>query len=122
MNRLEYKFICLDGYYNLSIDIDDQLSFVVDTNIDELVTKSGVIDKNEFINKFNELDFKSWDRYYNATLSSIEDATKWSLIYIEDDKVYESEGEESYEPYRYYDLIDALCIVDDNAKYLKFMD
>ena len=118
MKRLEYKFESLDGYYYIDINFDENV-FVVDTSIETLESKQGTFD-DEIINKLNSLKLKDWDRYYNAYGSEITDATKWSLKYYEDDNLYETEGEESYEPYKYNDLIDLFCILDKNAKYLKF--
>lgn len=122
MSRLEYKFTCLDGYYHLSCDIEDKLVFAVETTIASLTSKTGELEAGEFIDKLNKADLRSWDRYYNATSLKIEDATRWSVKYIDGSETYESEGEESYEPYKYFDLIDALCVLDEKAKYLKFED
>lgn len=120
MNSLEFRFECLDGYYYLNAVINETVSFTVDTSIAELESKQNEVDGKEFIALLNKADIKAWDRHYNATGLPIEDCTRWSIRYTEDDKIYESDGEESYEPYRYKDLINALCILDDKAVYFKF--
>ena len=52
-----------------------------------------------------------------ADLSGIADAVKWKVKLIKDDKEYVSKGEESFEPYTYKQLIDALRLMEDKADY-----
>ena len=121
MNRLEYHFDCLDGKYLCVCQFDDEsLSYVIESSIPELSGKSGELSKEEAI-RFNKLleeaQIEKWDREYMADLSGIADAVKWKVKLIKDDKEYVSRGEESFEPYNYKQLIDALRLMEDKADY-----
>ena len=52
-----------------------------------------------------------------ADLSGIADAVKWKVKLIKDDKEYVPRGEESFEPYTYKQLIDALRLMEGKADY-----
>ena len=121
MNRLEYHFDCLDGKYLCVCQFDDEsLSYVIESSIPELSDKSGELSKEEAV-RFNKLleeaQIEKWDREYMADLSGIADAVKWKVKLIKDDKEYVSRGEESFEPYTYKQLIDALRLMEDKADY-----
>ncbi len=121
MNRLEYHFDCLDGNYLFVCQFDEEkLSYVIESSIPELSSKSGELSKEETI-RFNQLlreaQIEKWDREYMADLSGIVDAVKWKVKLIKDDKEYVSKGEESFEPYTYKQLIDALALMEDKADY-----
>ena len=121
MNRLEYHFDCLDGKYLCVCQFDDEsLSYVIESSIPELSGKSGELSKEEAV-RFNKLleeaQTEKWDREYMADLSGIADAVKWKVKLIKDDKEYVSKGEESFEPYTYKQLIDALRLMEDKADY-----
>ena len=121
MNRLEYHFDCLDGKYLCVCQFDDEsLSYVIESSIPELSGKSGELSKEETV-RFNKLleeaQIEKWDREYMADLSGIADAVKWKVKLIKDDKEYVSRGEESFEPYNYKQLIDALRLMEDKADY-----
>jgi len=121
MNRLEYHFDCLDGKYLCVCQFDDEsLSYVIESSIPELSGKSGELSKEEAV-RFNKLldeaQIEKWDREYMADLSGIVDAVKWKVKLIKDDKEYVSRGEESFEPYTYKQLIDALRLMEDKADY-----
>ncbi len=121
MNRLEYHFDCLDGKYLCVCQFDDEsLSYVIESSIPELSGKSGELSKEEAV-RFNKLleeaQIEKWDREYMADLSGIADAVKWKVKLIKDDKEYVSRGEESFEPYNYKQLIDALRLMEDKADY-----
>ena len=121
MNRLEYHFDCLDGKYLCVCQFDDEsLSYVIESSIPELSDKSGELSKEEAV-RFNKLleeaQIEKWDREYMADLSGIVDAVKWKVKLIKDDKEYVSRGEESFEPYTYKQLIDALRLMEGKADY-----
>ena len=121
MNRLEYHFDCLDGKYLCVCQFDDEsLSYVIESSIPELSGKSGELSKEEAV-RFNKLleeaQTEKWDREYMADLSGIADAVKWKVKLIKDDKEYVSRGEQSFEPYTYKQLIDALRLMEDKADY-----
>ena len=121
MNRLEYHFDCLDGKYLCVCQFNDEsLSYVIESSIPELSGKSGELSKEEAV-RFNKLleeaQIEKWDREYMADLSGIVDAVKWKVKLIKDDKEYVSRGEESFEPYTYKQLIDALRLMEDKADY-----
>ncbi|MBQ2656599.1 MAG: hypothetical protein IJF95_08160 [Erysipelotrichaceae bacterium] len=121
MNRLEYHFDCLDGKYLCVCQFDDEsLNYVIESSIPELSGKSGELSKEEAV-RFNKLleeaQIEKWDREYMADLSGIADAVKWKVKLIKDDKEYVSRGEESFEPYNYKQLIDALRLMEDKADY-----
>ena len=121
MNRLEYHFDCLDGKYLCVCQFDDEgLSYVIESSIPELSGKSGELSKEEAV-RFNKLleeaQIEKWDREYMADLSGIADAVKWKVKLIKDDKEYVSRGEESFEPYTYKQLIDALRLMEGKADY-----
>ena len=121
MNRLEYHLDCLDGKYLCVCQFDDEsLNYVIESSIPELSGKSGELSKEEAV-RFNKLleeaQIEKWDREYMADLSGIADAVKWKVKLIKDDKEYVSRGEESFEPYNYKQLIDALRLMEDKADY-----
>ena len=121
MNRLEYHFDCLDGKYLCVCQFDDEsLSYVIESSIPELSGKSGELSKEEAV-RFNKLleeaQIEKWDREYMSDLSGIADAVKWKVKLIKDDKEYVSKGEESFEPYTYKQLIDALRLMEGKADY-----
>ena len=121
MNRLEYHFDCLDGKYLCVCQFDDEsLSYVIESSIPELSGKNGELSKEETV-RFNKLleeaQIEKWDREYMADLSGIAAAVKWKVKMIKDDKEYVSRGEESFEPYTYKQLIDALRLMEGKADY-----
>ena len=121
MNRLEYHFDCLDGKYLCVCQFDDEsLSYVIESSIPELSGKSGELSKEEAV-RFNKLleeaQIEKWDREYMADLSGIADAVKWKVKLIKDDKPPPPRGEESFEPYTYKQLIDALRLMEGKADY-----
>lgn len=121
MNRLEYHFDCLDKKYLCVCQFDDEsLSYVIESSIPELSGKSGELSKEEaarFNKLLEEAQIEKWDREYMADLSGITDAVKWKVKLIKDDKEYVSRGEESFEPYTYKQLIDALRLMEGKADY-----
>jgi len=123
MDQLNYRFECLDGNYELQIDFDEnEANYEIRTTLPGFVEFIGILGKEKtqaFRNKLIEAKITNWDRCYEATGSSIEDAVKWSLIYSIQDKEYRSEGEETYEPYGYEHLIEALVICDEKANFFK---
>ena len=119
MNRLEYRFSCLDGNYFFVCEMSDTAVFKIETDIPELENKEGQLDdekKEAFIKELKEAGIERWESNYHGD-SAIEDAVKWYVKYNEDDREYVSDGEESFEPYNYEHLIRALMICDEKAEY-----
>lgn len=122
MKSLKFVFDCLEGKYEFNAQGDDNLEFSIDSTIETLESFEGELDVNKTKLFFDEIDLaniKKWQRRYDCNLTPIEDAVKWYVKYIEDDKEYVSEGEESYEPYEYNHLIEAIKLCDDKADYFK---
>ena len=120
MNRLEYKFDCLDGHYFLIAQWDEVLNYEIDTDIAEFESRSGELSAEE-TKKFDDLlhqaKIESWDRSYLSEGEGIEDAVTWKLILQKEGKEYVSTGEESFEPYGYDLFVDALRIIEEKADY-----
>lgn len=119
MKQLNFVFTCLDGNYEFVGKLDDVLVYTVETNIEGLNSFEGELDKKnseEFLKKVEMANIDKWDREYKGD-NPIEDGVKWYAKYIDEDKVYVSSGEESFEPYNYEHLIEALLVCDKNAEY-----
>ena len=113
--KLTYNFKCLDGEYKLIVENNE---YVVETNIYCFSSKVGTIDNIElFIDLINKAKIENWDKEYLG--ETVEDYIEWSIEYIKDDKIYKSNGLESYEPYNYNYLIEAFKLIESNADYFK---
>ena len=119
MDQLLFHFECLDGTYDFRAEYDaDQLRYEVESTIPELQNLSGTLDDpKEFMKELDLAEIEKWDRYCQATGTPIEDAVKWQVKLIRGGQEYVTEGEESYEPYRYEHLIKALLSCDPEAGY-----
>ena len=119
MDQLLFHFACLDGTYDFEAQFNaDGLHYEIQSTIPELDSLSGSLDETETFRKELELaQIEKWDRNYPAEGTPIEDAVKWQVRLIRDDREYVTEGEESYEPYRYEHLIRALMCCDEKAEY-----
>ena len=120
MRRLEYHFSCLDGSYFLLCEIDDKLSFTIETDIAGFENRGGELDEEtstKFVKLLDEAQIEKWERSYTG--SDIEDAISWKLKYVKEDKEYVSEAIETCEPYNYEKLIEALKLLEDKADYFK---
>lgn len=111
MKNLKINFDCLDGYYNLNV-FDDH-TYSIETNIEYLETKSGIIDNfSEFENKLNEANILSWDSDYD---SNIENPVRWNVTLDN----HTSSGLEGNWPYTYDKLIEAIMIIDSKIDCFK---
>ena len=112
MKKLIFEFNCLDGYYKLTCEKEEEINYSIETSINGFNPKQGSLKEVE---KFNELlnkaNINSWDNDY--TFCDIEDACMWSITL--DDKTVK--GSETHEPYGYEYLIEAIGLLDDNYKY-----
>ena len=120
MEKLIVKFTSLDGEYEISVDINDTITYIVNSTIKELISKNGELSKDEigaFINKLKEVNLINWEKEYLPTGLKIDDSVVWNVAYIVNDKEYHFSGEEGYWPYTYDDLIGVLSIADNNIKY-----
>lgn len=119
MDQLLFRFTCLDGAYDFAAEFDsNELHYEIQSTIPELYSLSGTLDETEtFLKELDLAQIEKWDRRYSAEGTPIEDAVKWQVKLIKDNKEYVTEGEESYEPYRYEHLISALMCCDEKAEY-----
>ncbi len=120
MRRLEYHFSCLDGTYFLLCEINDRVSYSIETDIAGFESRSGELDEEaskKFVKLLDEAEIEKWERSYKG--SDIEDAVSWKLKYTNEDKEYVSEAEETCEPYNYEKLIEAVKLIEDKADYFK---
>ena len=121
MNKMEYTINCLDGTYELTVEYDDTVIYSVDTNIETMQSFSGELDADQskaFIEEIKKAGIERWDREYNAELSEIEDGITWQMRYLRDGKEYVSKGVESYQPYGYEHLVNAIQLLDEKSGYL----
>ena len=119
MDQLLFRFTCLDGTYGFEAQFNsDELHYDVQSTIPELDSLSGTLENPEtFLKELELAEIEKWDRNYSADGSLIEDAVKWQVKLVRDEKEYVTEGEESYEPYRYEHLVRALMCCDEKAEY-----
>lgn len=114
MKSLKIHFDTLDGYYNLVV-LDDR-TYSIETTIESLDSKSGVIDDyDKFVKELSEVNIPSWDNDYNSNNLDIEDGVKWK-VELDD---YSSSGLEGNWPYTYDKLIDVIKLIDSKADYFK---
>ena len=124
MNALIFHCSCLDGNYTLKAEWTmDNLDYSVDTDIEALSPSSGTLDPDSlkrFLKLLDEAEIPRWERRYEAKGSAIEDAVRWNVEYSLGDDTYRSDGEETYLPYGYETLIDALGLIDEEIKYFSY--
>ena len=109
--KLLYNFKCLDGEYELIVD---DRNYIVNSTISCFETRTGVIeDADKFNDLINKANIKSWDKEYKGEL--ITDSIEWSIEY----DGYKSRGYETYEPYNYDYLIEAIKLIEKNGDYFK---
>ena len=119
MDQLLFHFACLDGTYDFIAQFsEERLQYEIQSTIPELESLSGTLDETEtFLKQLELAQIEKWERSYPAEGTPIEDAVKWQVKLIKDGKEYVTEGEESYEPYRYEHLVRALMCCDEKAEY-----
>ena len=118
MNRLEYHFDCLDGNCLLVCEAENGIMHYTVTGDNPVITgKAGELETYAFEKLLEEAKIESWERRYEAQGEGIEDAVHWKVVYRKDGKEYVSYGEESYEPYGYEKLIEALKLFEPEADY-----
>jgi len=121
MNYLNYHFECLDGKCSFICEFDEELDLIVESTIPEIENKHIYIeerDTEKFIEELKKAEIEKWYRHYRNNGNGIEDAARWKVEYRTDqDKLFKSSGEESFEPYNYNHLIRALMIADKQAEY-----
>lgn len=114
MKSLKINFDTLDGYYNLIVL--DNHTYSIETNIESLDSKSGIIDcYDRFIKELSDVNIQAWDKNYDSSKLNIEDAVKWK-VELDD---YSSNGIEGNWPYTYDKLIDVIKLIDSKADYFK---
>lgn len=119
MNSLYFRFTCLEGNYEFRADFKGKNgTFSIETDIAELENKSGDLPVN-FISELDQAQIEKWDKRYEGE-NGVEDATSWRVSFVKDDKTYISSGEESYIPYNYSQLIEAIKLCDDKADYFAY--
>ena len=119
MNQLLFHFECLDGTYDFEAQFDTNgLHYETGSTIPELESLSGTLnDPEDFLKELDLAQIEKWDRSYPAAGTPIEDAVKWQVKLVLDGREYVTEGEESYEPYRYEHLVRTLMCCDGKAEY-----
>ncbi len=119
MNRLEYHFDCLDGNCLLVCETENEtLYFTVTGSNPVVVEKNGELSEaGAFAKLLEEAKIETWERSYKPESEGIEDAVHWKVVYQKDGKEYVSCGEESFEPYGYDKLIEALKLFEPEADY-----
>ena len=121
MNRIEFHFDCLDGrYFFTAVEDDGIIRFISESTIAELESSEGELSKEDselFVKRIDEAGIERWEKEYRPVLSKIEDGVKWKVILYRNEKEYVSKGEETYEPYGYDKLIDALRLCEGKASY-----
>ena len=118
MDQLLVRFVCLDGTYDFAAQFDaNELHYEIQSTIPGLESLSGTADAESFMKQLDLAEIEKWDRSYEADGTPIEDAVKWQVKLVKDGREYVTEGEESYEPYRYEHLIKALMCCDEKAGY-----
>lgn len=117
VNKLDFFFECLDGKYHVNACFDEEkVNYEVESNIDYLPSKSLQIDSKSFLEEINLANIQTWDHEYSG--KGVEDACKWKVVLSLDNKQYSSKGEESFYPYNYEHLVNALVILDENVQIL----
>lgn len=120
MNRMNFQLDCLDGKYDLNIDLDENnLHYEVTTNIDYLDSKSGDINSKAFKEKINKIDFNKLISVNSIKDVEIEDPVIWKFNYVIDSKDNCIEGKEGNWPYNYDELIEALILIDEKLEVFK---
>lgn len=122
MNVLIFHCSCLDGNYTLKADwTAEGLTWTVETDIEALHSATGELSSvKPFTDLLEKADIPHWERRYEADGSAIEDAVRWSLKLDTEDKICLSEGEETFLPYGYEDLMDALALIDPQVRYFSY--
>ncbi len=119
MMELEFTIVCLDGRYCFSCRSDECLGYETDTDINGLECIQGQLDEEkaaEFLKLIKEAEIEKWEKEYSGE-NPIEDGIEWSIKYMKDDKEYMSCGKESFEPYRFENLLKAIKLCDRQLEY-----
>lgn len=108
---LKVIFKCIDGEYKLVVDKNN---FFIETDIKDFNNKEGIIN-NQFIELIKKCEIEKWNNNYLNDLN-IEDGVKWYVEYNNKN----IEGIEGSWPYNFEYLIEALIVLDEQAKYFKY--
>ena len=120
MNRINFQLDCLDGKYDLNIDLDENnLHYEVTTNIDYLDSKSGDINSKTFKEAIDKIDFNKLILVNSIKEVEIEDPVIWKFNYVIDSNENCIEGKEGNWPYNYDELIEALILIDEKLEIFK---
>ena len=117
MNNLRFIFECLYGTYLLKIDLIDELSYEITTDIRGFETRKGSGELMPFQELLDKANIEKWDKEYGPFGIGVEDEIRWSLRYEKDGKIYCTKGQESYEPYGYEYFIEALKLIEPQADF-----
>ena len=120
MNRMNFQLDCLDGKYDLNIDLDENnLHYEVTTNIDYLNSKIGDINPKVFKEAIDKIDFNKLISVNSIKDVEIEDPVIWKFNYVIDSNENCIEGKEGNWPYNYDELIEALILIDEKLEVFK---
>ena len=121
MKKLEYTINCLEGVYCFVAEISDKVLFNIESTVEAVSSKTGELDQEKsklFIEEINKAEIDKWDKQYKVEGSDIQDGIKWSMKFLDEDKEYISEGYESYQPYNYEHLVNAILLCDEESTYM----
>ena len=121
MKKLEYTINCLEGVYCFVAEISDKVLFNIESTVEAVSSKTGELDQEKsklFIEEINKAEIDKWDKQYKVEGSDIQDGIKWSMKFLDEDKEYISEGHESYQPYNYEHLVNAILLCDEESTYM----
>lgn len=120
MERLTYRFACLDGLCIVEVFFDETLRYTIQSTIPEIKSCDGELAAAEtaaFREALKKAHLEGWDREYLPTAGRVEDAVEWEVTYQNDTERFSSKGEETYEPYDHPYLIKALMLIDPILEY-----
>ena len=124
MNDLIFHCSCLDGNYTLKAEwTEEKLVYTVETDIEELSDQTGELtgaSLKDFLDRLKEAGIPRWERRYGPEGFGIEDAVRWNVELTEDGKTFHSDGEETFLPYGYETLIDAMRSIDQKIDYFSY--
>ena len=122
MKHLELTCTCLEGNYTFTADtVNGRIVYSVITDIENLASlegRLGFLKSRKFSKLLDKTQIEKWDSEYTGE-SGIEDAVKWKVSWKDDEKEYSSKGEESYYPYNWEYLLEAIALCDRNIEYFK---
>ena len=116
MFKLNFRIDCPDGKYAFDCDCNEKVEYKVESDIPGLENTAGEIMPDAFSSLVEKATIEKWDREYSGS-SLIEDEIIWNLEYIKENRIYRVKGHESYEPYNFEYLLNAIKLCDKQLEY-----